>query len=163
MCAEMRRYLARSDSGQDEKVRMGSTLRNPFGASGGLPIRTLGETLRFKTRESVHPAVLPRCRKMIVGRWPSTAGMQANIASALRPTTGFGSAQGLCYHPPSTAPRTFLDAENMTLRVAPSPAALDPLPSTEPLRTEVIPGARSAATQPSAPGGRTDSFRLARG
>jgi O-antigen ligase len=51
----------------------------------------------------------------------------------------------------------------MTLRVAPSPASLDPLPSTEPLRTEVIPGARSAATQPSAPGGRTDSFRLARG
>src|SRR4051794_15136978 len=143
---------------------MGSTLRNPFGASGGLPIRTLGETLRFKTRESVHPAVLPRCRKMIVGRWPSTAGMKANIASALRPTTGFGSAQALCYHPPSTAPRTFLDEENMTLRVAPSPSSLDPLPSAEPLRTDAIPGAASAEMPDAAVRrGHTDSFRLGRG
>src|SRR3954470_10579894 len=94
MCAETRRYLARLGSGHDAKVRIGSTLKNPCGVFGGLPIRTFGETLRFRTRESVHPAVLPRCRKMIVGSWPATAGMDANIASALRPTTGFGARRG---------------------------------------------------------------------
>src|SRR5205085_7682545 len=132
MCAETRRYRARSDSGQDANRRIGSTLRNPCGVFGGFPMRTFGETLRLRTRESVHPAVLPRCRKMIVGRCPSAGGTQPNIASALRPTTGFGSTKRLCYHPPSTTLRAFLDEENMTLRVAPSPTSLDPLPSAEP-------------------------------
>jgi O-antigen ligase len=47
----------------------------------------------------------------------------------------------------------------MTLRVAPSPASLDPLPSTEPLRTDAIPGAPGSTRRR----GHTDSFRLARG
>jgi len=48
----------------------------------------------------------------------------------------------------------------MTLRVAPSPTSLDPLPSAEPPSIDPIPGSSSRAL---ARGGHTDAFRLARG